>query len=278
MSKVKLSCILIMLIFFSLAITPETFIHRDDSQLNGSYEMVDGELNGYETWWILTDVHLNQSSLPFMDTKYTGELSTAIEDVNDNVETHRAIVLGDLVHDDKSDMTYFEEKMDEYENDWTYVLGNHDFDGETPVMEVNYFSEIVNGFRVIAISDEDTYTNDLVLGEEQERWLKSTFESDPDIPTIMMSHQEHGPLGRIEVLDGWLGEALRDNKYNVISWICGHDHRPSVSDDFSDFGYDRLIPGAISGWGPNNHSMTLTFSDDEQPSAIARFRDHENNE
>jgi len=269
-------CILIILVLISLAVMPDISPHGEGSRLLEKCEREDRGSDEHETWWILTDVHLNQSSQPFMETKYTGELSNSIEDINDNVETHRAIVLGDLVYENKSDMRHFKNKMMEYENNWTYVLGNHDFDGETPVMEVNYFSEIVNGFRIIAISDEDPHSHDLVLEEEQERWLKNTLDKYPHIPTIMMSHQEHGVLGRIEVLDGWLGDALKNNRYNVISWICGHDHRPSISEDFGSFGYDRLIPGAISGWGPDNHSMTLTIRDDEHPSAIARFRDHEN--
>ncbi|OUJ18530.1 3'5'-cyclic AMP phosphodiesterase CpdA [Methanonatronarchaeum thermophilum] len=239
-------------------------------------ELSENQIGTEISWWIAADTHLGH-------TNYQGELQTAVEDIN-TVPTDYAVILGDLVHDGSSYVAEFDETMNKLDHNWSYILGNHDFDSETnePVKEVNYFSEIVNGVQVIGISDEDGDQKDkTVVGPEQDQWLRETLEENSSKPTIIMSH--HCPIDReVTSFEDWLGEEI--DEYNVVLWISGHAHKWDYQEDIDGFDFDRLKITSIYHWGwggaQEEQSIILSFEGvDENTSMVhVDFRDHNTGE
>ncbi|GEM_PF-2325616 len=236
-----------------------------------SYEVdTDFTAHAYEeetSWWVGADPHINHFN-------YNDGLRVCVEDVN-TLETDYAIVLGDLVHDGKDAVTDFNQDMDALNHDWTYILGNHDHARGEAIKEVNYFSEVVNGVRIIALSDESPESNVCKIGEEQDKWLKETLEENPDIPTVIMTHQ--CPIqGSVTSFDDW----MRDNteEYNIVLWITGHAHRWDFDEDVGEYDFDRLKVNSIFSYlGSSNLEgmlMSIDKIDRETAEVKLEFRDH----
>ncbi|UOY09819.1 metallophosphoesterase [Methanonatronarchaeum sp. AMET6-2] len=202
-----------------------------------------------------------------------------MEDIK-NINTDFAVVLGDIVHDDLESVPQFVDAMNGLGHNWSYVLGNHDFDRETrePVLDVNYFSEVFNGIRVIGLSDEDgdrTHTG--VIGDEQDQWLRETLDSDPDKPTVIMTH--HCPVDRsVTSFDDWLKDDI--DEYNIVLWLSGHAHKWDYDEDINGLGFDRLKITSIYHWGWwfADEQQSLLFSveqiEENRSTITMEFRDH----
>ncbi len=260
-------CFIVIILTFSLPVaTAESSTNVEIS------EDPDNIWTG-ETWWVAADAHV--------DVGVYEELATSVEDVKHNLETDFAIMLGDMVNDTVEAVPYFDRQMDKLPHGWTYILGNHDFDVATGegVKEPNYFSKIVEGIRIIALSDE-VHSRNLELGEEQEEWFRDRLKEAPDIPTILMTHQGpdepwylRGYAGRALFWDEWLREEIED--YNIVAWIAGHRHIWDISRDFEDSGMDRIYIKNIGGAGIRHQSMVMSI---EEGTVNLGFRDHRSGE
>jgi len=197
-----------------------------------------------------------------------------VEDVN-TLETDYAIMLGDMVHDSKDAVTDFNKKMDALNHGWTYILGNHDHEGCEAVKDVNYFSEVINGVRIIALSDESPESNVCKIGEEQDKWLKETLEENPEIPTVIMTHQ--CPVERsVTSFDDWMQDNTEE--YNIVLWIAGHAHRWDFDEDVAGYEFGRLKVNSIFSYfgGSNLEGMFMSVDkiDEETAEVKLEFRDH----
>ena len=146
------------------------------------------------TWWVGADPHVGH---PTED--YVGQhLGESMEDVNQLGIADFAIILGDLVEDRHEFGGVFEEKMNALDVEWTYVLGNHDFDEDDhePVLEPRYEARTVHGIRFIQLSDERTgfEDRDLVMSAEQESWFWEELETHRDKPIFLFTHQPHSEV------------------------------------------------------------------------------------
>ncbi|WGI16684.1 metallophosphoesterase [Methanonatronarchaeum sp. AMET-Sl] len=226
----------------------------------------------FVSWWIAADSHVGHST-------YGQELETAVKDVN-TFNTSFAVILGDLVHDGSEFVNQFDEAMNMLNHNWSYILGNHDFDRETgePVKEVNYFREVVNGVQIIGLSDEDgDRTHTKVIGSDQDRWLKETLEENPELPTIMLTH--HCPIDRaVTSFDDWLGDGIEE--YNIVLWISGHAHKWDYEENIDGYGFDRLKITSLYHWGwwwaDEEQSLFLSIEriNEDKSNIHLEFRDH----
>jgi hypothetical protein len=207
------------------------------------------------TWWLLADPHIGHRN-------DAGHLDIAIADVNALGISHYACVLGDCI-DERDETSHpgqgysslnqtqrwqsFENSMNNLSHDWTFVLGNHDNTGRTPpvnsIVPPNWFSVMVNGVRIIGISDEHLsheYHRPLEMSQEQIDWFENEMASNPNVPTIIMSHQNRvDRFGfEFEYMANWLDDNGGD--YNVVMWITGHDHDWRIAEDVNDHGLREM--------------------------------------
>jgi hypothetical protein len=227
-------------------------------------------------WWISSDSHVGQPN------NYVNQLATAVDDVNSLEISHHAVILGDAIDETASDpaaeWTRLEGKMNQLVHGWTYVLGNHDITGRWPtnpgpITSPNWFSEIVNGVRIIGISDENISVQsredqrDLQMSAAQMDWVKDTLNADPGIPTIFLSHQH---LGRIAFYRDWIEPNI--DKYNIVYWLHGHLHNWRFVSNQDDHGFSRLSVGGVL---LDSESAFMTIEDLGGRAKISfRFRNH----
>ncbi len=242
-----------------------------------SRELLAGEGQAKQTWWVAADPHVAYEG-------YEGFLETSVKDVN-NLESDYAIILGDLFEDDRAFLPQFYEEMGGLATDWTYILGNHDYDDDTgaPILPVRYFETEIAGVRVIALSDEmlEEESHRTELGKNQDRWFKQVLDEKPEAPTLIMTH--HCPIAdrrSVSAFDEWLAESIDD--YNIVLWIVGHAHRWMIDENLEGHGFDRIKVGSICrkhGDRRPCESAMLTLEDlGEQSRISVRFRNHENEE
>ncbi len=239
------------------------------------------------TWWLFGDSHVGHRF-------YNDQLSRAIDDVNELAVSDFAICLGDCIderglqpdwHGDHPLVEWenFVRVMDDLNHDRTYILGNHDNDGReppvNPVAEPNYFTQMVNGVRIIAISDEhldEDYVTDLEMSQEQRDWFKGILKSDPDIPTIIMSHQDPAGLARenprstIPFFHEWLEPRL--DEFRIVLWVSAHAHNWYLAENAGGHSFTHLILDSIL-YEEQSAFMTIDNKGDS-PVITLRFRDH----
>ena len=235
------------------------------------------------TWWVLGDSHVNHRL-------YNQQLSRAVADVKELGISDYAIVLGDCIDErtgePRDNWDDFTHKMDVLPHGWTYVLGNHDNDGRTvpvtPVTTPNYFSVRVNGVRLIGISDEhidESYNNDLEMSREQQQWFKAELNQDPDVPTIIMSHQDVSGLAResrstVPFFHEWIEPNLGD--YNIVLWVAAHAHAWHLAENVKGHGFTKLIVNDILY---DQESAFMTIADHGDSATVTfRFRNHDRKE
>lgn len=104
------------------------------------------------TWWGASDPHVGHRSEEFPGQ----HLAKAVVDVNELDIADYAILLGDLVADRAAFGRIFVREMDKLTTDWTYVLGNHDYDKKTGerALPPRFGAQAVHGIRFIMLSDE----------------------------------------------------------------------------------------------------------------------------
>ncbi len=225
--------------------------------------------------WLGADTHVGHPNKP-----YTNELSTAIKDVNSLGSSKYAVILGDCIDERASNPSRewdrFVSKMNNLNHNWTYVLGNHDLDGlwpSNPVTKPNWFSMEVNGLRIMGISDEhinkNLEKNELQMSKEQKDWFKSVLNEDPDMPTVVMSHQH---LTRIPFYSDWIKPNMDD--YNIIYWIHGHVHRWGFSENVDGKGFNILNIGNILY--DEESAFMFVKNDGEVLEISFQFRSHAN--
>jgi hypothetical protein len=236
------------------------------------------------TWWLPTDPHIGHRN-------DEGNLQLAVADVNDLGITHYAMVLGDCI--DERDEVFrpgqgyspltqterwelFEATMDLLPHSWTYILGNHDNTGRTPpvnpIVPPNWFSTMVNRVRIIGLSDEHLgheYNADLEMSQVQIDWFESEMASNPEVPTIIMSHQNR-PRGA-EFLANWLDDNGGD--YNIVMWVAGHSHVWSLQEDTNAHGLREMIVNDMLGSGESAF-MTITPLSGGMIDISFQFRNH----
>ncbi len=253
----KAFCLIAFLTFFLLQVQ---VLHAEGSDV----ERV--------TWWVAADTHIGHSSEPSLGH----HLATAVADVNNLGIADYAVILGDLVEDDYAYSIPFVQLMNQLDINWTYVLGNHDFDTEThePVLPVHFSSRTVLGIRFIFLSDELTgYRNrDLVMSREQEEWFWEELETHKDKPIFIFSHQPHPEFQR------WpqLKEKLDD--FNIAAWVSAHKHNWNMNKQ-TEFGFAQINIHSIGGVRADYLS---TFLDLERKGdtvmVTVRYRNHESEE
>jgi predicted phosphodiesterase len=252
-----------------------------------------------ETWWIIADTHIG--SFRPGEENALENLRKAIADVNKLGISQKAIVLGDLVHDRPEFVGDFVSTMDQLNHEWTYVLGNHDFDRrrtEARVMDPVWFQLDVGGIRIIALSDEgrwvlsrkgrtvtasvqEGYQRETNLSEEQNNWFREALDRDPDKPTILWSHQglrraferadDDGPCYWDPKRRGWLQENW--NRYNIMMWVRGHRHPWELEEDYQGLGFVDVSPGALASDSGGGIFMIMSHKGDST-SVVLRFRSH----
>lgn len=247
------------------------------------------EDNYEETWWVAADAHIGHSPEAIV------RLENAVADVNELGISDKAILLGDNVHESFDYVELYENAMNKLNHEWIDVLGNHDFDrGATglPLSGRTVFSKYIGGVRFIALSDEGMwadgdavsgYQTEKNLSKEQNDWFKAQLDKNPDMPTVLWSHQglsrayfspspDDGPCFWDENRRGWLKENI--DKYNIKMWYHGHHHRLRINEVFQDpYGLLDFGVGALRN-GDGGTFMTVKAEDGLATISI-RFRDHE---
>ncbi len=221
------------------------------------------------TWWVGADSHVGH---PTED--HVGQhLAESVADVNALGIADYAIILGDLVEDRHEYAEVFEETMNALDVEWTYVLGNHDFDEDDhePVLEPHYAAQTVQGIRFIQLSDELTgfEDRDLVMSGEQESWFWDELETHQDTPIFLFTHQPHW---EVEI---WpeLQERLED--YNIAAWFSAHKHNWNIEED-TEYGFVQINIHSIGGVREDYLSTFLHLETAEDSvEAAVRFRDHQ---
>ncbi len=248
-----------------------------------------------ETWWIIADTHIGSHRAS--EANALENLQKAVADANELGLSQKAIVLGDFVHDSPDFVPDFVNAMDGLDHEWTYVLGNHDFDrhgsGER-VMDRNFFKMDIGGIRFIAISDDGSWAGSWFPGEvyqayqteknlmtDQNDWFKGELDRDPDKPTVLWSHQglkrmyerddDDGPCFWDPERRGWLQENWGD--YNIIMWKRGHRHNWNFDEDYRGYGFVDVSPGAM-GNDDRAGAVYMTVTREGDTTTIwLRFRD-----
>ncbi len=242
-----------------------------------------------ETWWIGADTHIGRTA----DLRELNYLKAAVDDVNELGISDYAIILGDLVEDDPQFVEPFVNAMNNLDHDWTYVIGNHDFDrhgtGER-VMDRVYFNKVLGGVRFLAFSDDGMWNNGDVkqgyqteknLKDDQNDWLRTQLLADPEKPTILMSHQglrrmyevahDDGPDIWDRSRRGWLQDEWDD--YNIPMWYRGHRHAWAMEENYMNHGFVDISPGGIVNESGGGVFMTVTARGGNT-TISTRFRHH----
>ena len=220
-------------------------------------------------WWVAADPHVGDAR---EDTP--GErLSTSVADINQLGIVDYAVMLGDLVADCEIQVSTFIHEMNKLEVDWTYVLGNHDFDSITsrPVLPPNYIGRTIHGIRFIFISDEVSGNSDrnLVMSKEQEIWFMEELKAHKDKPVFIFAHQPHWNF------NNWshIQYVLKD--YNIAAWFSGHTHGWNLLEDSGE-GFTQINIHSIGGVRDNYLSTILYIERiKEMVKVTVRFRNHE---
>ncbi len=226
------------------------------------------------TWWVAGDPHVGDRS-----EKIPGQhLAKAVADVNEMDIADYAIMLGDLVHDSAAFGPIFVREMDKLTADWTYVLGNHDFDKKTakPVLPPKYGARTVHGIRFIMLSDElwGATDRDLVMSDAQEKWFWKELAKHrgTQTPIFLFTHQPHPEFAKWPQLREVLDE------YNFVAWFSAHKHRWDIPED-SGHGFIQVNIHSIGGSRENYLSTFLDLDrKGDTVEATLRFRDHEKGE
>ncbi len=226
------------------------------------------------TWWVLADPHVGYPG-------YRENILTSVRDVN-NLDVDYAIVIGDLFEDDRAFLGQLESEMNEFKHEWTYILGNHDYDKNTgaPVLPATYFTRKTAGIRIIALSDEmlENHSHRTELGKNQDQWFRDVLNEDPDIPTLVFTH--HCPVTShrsVSSFDDWLSNEMAN--YNIVLWIVDHAHRWKIDKNIDSYGFDRIKVGSIcEKYGDRRpcESALLKIEDQGEYTRLnMRFRNHE---
>ena len=248
-----------------------------------------------ETWWIIADTHIG--SHRDNEENALENLQKAVADANELGLSQKAIVLGDLVHDSPEFVEPFENAMNQLDHEWTYVLGNHDFDRHGSgkrLFERVFFSKDIGGIRFIAVSDDgswagswfpgdvyEAYQTEKNLMTDQDDWFRGELDRDPGKPTVLLSHQglkrmyerdsDDGPCFWDPERRGWLQKNWDD--YNIIMWMRGHRHNWNFDEDYRGYGFVDVSPGAMGNdWRAGAVYMTITREGDTTTIWL-RFRD-----
>ncbi len=226
------------------------------------------------TWWVAGDPHVGHRSEEFQGQ----HLAKAVADVNDLGIADQAIMLGDLVEDRAAFGDVFVREMNKLKVDWTYVLGNHDFDRTTgrPVLPPRYGAWTVNGIRFIALSDEVSGSSDrdLVMSAAQEEWFWEELATHrgTGTPIFLFTHQPHPEFAK------W--PELRDvlDEYNLVAWFSAHKHRWDIRED-SGAGFIQVNIHSIGGVREDYLSSFLHLErTGGTVKATVTFRNHEKRE
>ncbi len=256
----------------------EFSLQRDEDFARRPAE-VTGVLSGGITWWVGADPHVGRPDA------YAGGLDVSVRDVNLLGLSDYAVILGDLVEDDSDYVVDFNNSMNNLLHDWTYILGNHDFEDGELLFPINFFSKVVNGIRIIALSDEDGHgkPGETTIGPAQDQWLQDTLNDNPDVPTIIMTHHSptsSGKRGRsVSSFDDWLADSIEG--YNIVAWFVAHDHIWKIEEDAGGYGFTEVFVNEIidknSPTSDTSHGMFMTIEDEEESAKITlKFRDHYN--
>ncbi len=234
------------------------------------------------TWWVAGDPHVGHRSEAFPGQ----HIAKAVADVNELGIADEAIILGDLVEDRAAFGPIFVREMDKLAADWTYVLGNHDFDKTTgePALPPKYGARTVHGIRFIMLSDEvpghrveaPGYAIDrnLVMSEAQAKWFWEELAKHrgTQTPIFLFTHQPHPEFAKWPQLREVLDE------YNIVAWFSAHKHRWDIRKD-SGHGFIQVN---IHSLGGVREDYLSTFLDlhrtGDTVEATIRFRNHEKRE
>ncbi len=234
------------------------------------------------TWWVAADPHVGHGS-----EQYPGQhISRAVADVNQLGIADKAILLGDLVEDSSAMGEILLEEMAKLEADWTYVLGNHDFDNITgePALPPRYEARTVHGIRFISLSDEvpghsvkapgHDVSRNLVMSPAQEAWFWNELAAHREsrTPIFLFTHQPHPEFA------AWdrLREVLED--YPIVAWFSAHKHRWDIRPD-TGAGFIQVNIHSIGGVREDYLSSFLEL--DRQGDTVevtVRFRNHDTQE
>ena len=112
-------------------------------------------------------------------------------------------------------------------------------------MKSYYFSEVINGYKVIVIGSEKTKLEQAYISDEQLSWLESEIEAEDGKPTFVFCHQtlenthnEKNAFGSITKAGGHVGERSQDiqdilSKYKNVFFISGHLHSGFGPDSYN---------------------------------------------
>ena len=277
-------------------------IDKQSAKLKGSVDLEETEeaevyfrYSKYDEqeWWISADAHVGYGG-----DFSAADLEKAVKDTINLDRTEFAIHLGDLVENRKEAVPPFQRKMDMLDHGWTYALGNHDVDGwwwdeedEAPLVKPpEYGHKIINGVRFIWLSDEGDgnwdhdggYGRQMFISDEQNEWFKSLMDEDPEIPTVLLTHQgpcidgdwaEDIPDFWDEEERGWLKQNIDD--YNLIAWVHGHRHTWIIDEDFQGYGFDRLSIDSIDKDTETNRGLFMNIKRNGNSTELKfTFRDH----
>jgi hypothetical protein len=225
-------------------------------------------------WWVAGDPHVGHGSEAFPGQ----HVAKAVADVNELEIADEAILLGDLVEDRATFGEIFVREMDKLKVDWTYVLGNHDFDRTTgrPVLPPRYGARTVQGIRFITLSDEVSGSTDrnLVMSDAQEKWFWEELAThrDTDTPIFLFTHQPHPEFAKWPQLREVLDE------YNIVAWFSAHKHRWDIRKD-AGVGFIQVNIHSIGGVR-EDYLSTFLYLDrtGDTVEATIRFRNHEKRE
>ena len=132
--------------------------------------------------------------------------------------------VGYLVGRDSSEFTQtFVREMNRLNVDWTYVLGNHDFDKTTkePLLPLRYGAQTVRGIRFIMLSDE-TPNTETELGDEQKAWFWNELATHrgTSTPIFLFTHATHRQFSE------WDRRRRELDDYNIAAWFSGQPRQP----------------------------------------------------
>lgn len=234
------------------------------------------------TWWVAADPHVGHGTEQFPGQ----HLSQAVTDVSELGIADQAILLGDLVEDRAAMGDILVREMNRLKIDWTYVLGNHDFDKTTgkPVLPARYEARTVQGIRFITLSDEvpghtveapgHQADRRLVMSDAQEQWFRNELATHRGkrTPIFLFTHQPHTEFAAWPTLKEVLDEC------NLVAWFSAHKHRWDIRED-SGAGFMQVNIHSIGGVRENYLSCFLHL--DHQGDTVEvtlRFRNHETQE
>ncbi|UOQ49044.1 metallophosphoesterase [Gracilibacillus caseinilyticus] len=210
----------------------------------------------------LTDTHVLREyegsfleGLDKINTNPSSQLTKILQFAENNKEQLDFILIsGDLVHEGGvGDYQYYKALLEEHTTLPVYLsLGNHDvtaaywetFHGKTDCNDELFYTEAINGYRLIVLDSSYDKSGTGLVSEEQLTWLKAQLAETTENGSIVVVHHpideeqtfgEHSLKNSKELLN------VVQNQDEVFAVLSGHIHQNLIEQ------YPGFISSAAEG-------------------------------